>query len=460
MRPDRPDRPERPECPHGLSRRLRLVAGGSLVLLLGLAAPLHAQSNLRNTFLNLFTFGNCGQPLCLSVDAGRHEKHFIPSVVAGAGDLLGFLTNAVGTSLNDVPMAAASGGTTFMFTNGTPVATSTSAGPIFGERAPTLGRGRWFVSANATGASYKSIRGMPLSDLNLTFTHQNVADSALGSPAFENDMLNVSTGVAVNMLVSSVVVAYGLLDRVDLAVAVPFVRASVSGHSTATIVSAGTGIDSLAHFFGPVTNKQLSTSTSSSGVASGVGDVVARVKINAVETPSVGFSLMAGARFATGNKDEFLGTGATDIMGMGILSGKVGTFSPHLNLGYLHRGADFENSAVLATAGFDNLIGRRTTLALDLITGWQVGTSKLLLPAPVKYTAPITRTVNLTDIPAMRGNLIDAAVGAKIAASNRLNLVVNSLLPVNRAGVRANAVWTLGAEYNFYPHRTAVVSAP
>ncbi len=443
-------------------RRLRPVAGGSLALLLALAAPLHAQSggNLRNTFLNLFTFGDCGQPLCLSVDAGRHEKHFIPSVVQGAGDLLGFLTNAVGTSLNDVPMAAASGGTTFMFVNGTPVATSTSAGPIFGERAPTLGRGRWFVGTNVTGADYKSIRGLPLNDLNLTFTHQNVADSALGNPAFENDLLDVNTSVHVNMLVGSVVLAYGLLDRVDLAVDVPFVHASISGHSTATIVPSGTGVDSLAHFFGTAADKQLSTTTSSSGTASGIGDVVARVKVNAFQTQRMGLSLLAGARFATGNKDQFLGTGATDIMGMGILSAQTGSFSPHLNLGYLHRGADFENNAVLATAGFDNLVGRRATLALDLISSWQVGASKLVLPAPVTFTAPITRTVRLTDIPAMRDNLIDAAVGAKIAASDRLNLVLSSLLPVNRAGVRANAVWTIGGEYNFYPHRTEVVSAP
>ncbi len=432
-----------------------------LVALLALPVPAHAQ-NLRDKFLGLFTFGgNCGEPLCLSVDAGRHEKHFIPSVVAGAGDLLGFLTGAVGTSIANVPMAAASGGTTFTFTGGVPVATSTSAGPIFAERAQTLGRGRWVFAGNVTGVSFKTIRGLPLNDLNLTFTHQDVvAGSGLGSPAFENDLLDVNTNVSLDMQVGSLVMAYGLLDHVDLAVDVPFVHSSMSGFSTATIIPAGTGIDSLAHFFGDSAHKSLSTTTSSSGSASGIGDVVARVKVNLVQSPHVGFSVLAGARFPTGNKDQFLGTGGTDILGMGILSARAGTLSPHLNLGYVHRNADFMNSAVLATAGIDNLVGSRATIALDFISSWQVGASKLVLPAPVTFTAPITRTVRLTDIPDERDNLMDAAIGTKIAATSRLNIVANSLLPVNRRGVRADVVWTLGLEYNFYPRRTSVVSAP
>lgn len=431
----------------------------TLIALLAAATPLQAQT-MRDRFLNLFTFGSCGSPLCLSTDAGRHEKHFIPSVVSGADNLLGFLYSGLGTSITNIPVAAASGGTTFMFVDGAPVATSTSAGPIFGERAPTLGRGRFFLGANVTGASFKSIRGIPLNDVNLTFTHQNVADSALGNPRFENDLLDVNAAINVNVIVSSLMLTYGLLDRVDLAVNVPFVRTSLSGNSRATIVTSGTGIDSIAHFFGTSANKSLTATSSTSGSSSGIGDVMARVKINAVQTNNVGFSILAGARFPTGNQDQFLGTGKTDIMGMGILSGRAGSLTPHLNLGYIHRGAALENSDVLLTVGADNLIGRRATLALDLISSWQVGASKLVSPGPVTFQAPLVRQVQVTDIPNERDNIVDAAIGTKIAASDKLNFVLNSMLPVNRAGVRANAVWTLGLEYNFYPHRTSVVSAP
>jgi len=341
---------------------MRPASSCILALLLALPVPAQAQT-MRDRFLGLFTFGTCGEPLCLSVDAGRHEKHFIPSVVQGADNLLAFLTNAVGTSVANVPLAAASGGTTFTFAGGAPVATSTSAGPIFAERAQTLGRGRWFLAGNVTGLDFQSIRGIPLNDLNLNFTHQNVADSALGNPAFEDDLLQVNTAVSVNLLVTSLVMAYGLFDHVDLAVDVPFVRSSINGHSTATIVPSGTGIDSLAHFFGSASNKQLTATAASTGSASGIGDVVGRIKVNVVQNDHVGFALLAGARFPTGNADQFLGTGGTDIMGMGILSGRISSLSPHLNLGYVHRGAQYENSALLTTVGFDNLVGSRATIA-------------------------------------------------------------------------------------------------
>ena len=52
----------------------------------------------------------------------------------------------------DVPVSAASGGSTFRFQGGVPVRTSTSAGPIFAERAQTLGHGRVLAGITRTGA--------------------------------------------------------------------------------------------------------------------------------------------------------------------------------------------------------------------------------------------------------------------------------------------------------------------
>ena len=65
-----------------------------------------------------------------------------------------------------------------------------------------------------------------------------------------------------------------------------------------------------------------------------------------------------------------------------MVSLQYGNFSPHLNAGYVHRGGTQQNDAILATIGFDHLMGRGATLAGDLITEWQVGASKLALPQP------------------------------------------------------------------------------
>src|SRR5262249_3999677 len=121
----------------GFMRRLPLLA----VLLLPVAGPLGAQS-MSQRFQQLYTFGDCGQPLCLSVNASVHGELFLPSVRQGEHNMLAFVTGSIGASLASLPFTAGSGGATFHFENGSPVETSVSSGPIFAERAQTLGKGR------------------------------------------------------------------------------------------------------------------------------------------------------------------------------------------------------------------------------------------------------------------------------------------------------------------------------
>ena len=108
-------------------------------LLLGMHSSLYAQS-LSQRFQELFTFGSCGRPLCLEV-GGEHGPHFIPSVTQGEHDMLSFLGGSVANTLASLPFVAASSGVTFRLVDGQAVATSSSAGAIFAERAQTLGRG-------------------------------------------------------------------------------------------------------------------------------------------------------------------------------------------------------------------------------------------------------------------------------------------------------------------------------
>ena len=79
--------------------------------------------------------------------------------------------------------------------------TSISAGPIYAERAQTLGRGRLFAGLARSGLSYKTLRGIPLDAVQFTFAHQNVdfpgcdaifgADCTLyGVPTFENETID------------------------------------------------------------------------------------------------------------------------------------------------------------------------------------------------------------------------------------------------------------------------------
>jgi len=120
-----------------------------------------------------------------------------------------------------------------------------------------------------------------------------------------------------------------------------------------------------------------------------------------------------------------------------------------LNAGYLHHAGEQQNDAVLGTVGFDDRIAEGVTLAADLVTELQVGDSKLHLPGIVTYDVPFRRTLNPTNIPAIRDDIVNGSFGFKIAPARGTTLVLNTLFPLNRGGMRPNLVYTAGIEYTF-----------
>jgi hypothetical protein len=413
----------------------------------------------------LFTFGDCGEPLCLNSSTNAttvHGDHFIPAAGTAEGNLIGFLTNAIGVGVSNLPISAATSGITFSFQGGVPVQTSVSAGPIFGERVQTLGHGRVLVGVNVTGVGFKAIRGVPLDNLVFSFTHQNVcraglvaakppncpttADNQLGSPALENDVIQVNTSIDLNLQAASLLLSYGILDRVDIGVALPLVRADLKGGSVARVIASSYP---TPHFFGTTTNPALSAASAISSNATGVGDLAARLKINFGGSDRGAFGLLADARFPTGDEHNFLGSGKFSIRVLGIASARLGDFSPHLNAGYLYWSGKTYSDAFLATAGFDQLMAPWATLAVDFISQWQAGTSPVTLPPPVIFTQPVNHQVTPTDIPKRRDNLIDGSLGFKFLLRNRVILITNALFPLNDAGIRGNVTGTVGIAYGF-----------
>lgn len=416
-----------------------------LALAMLVATPLGAQT-LRERFNELFTFGNCGEPLCLDVAAAVHGQHYIPGVTQGENNLLAFLENAIGVSLGNLPFTSASSGVTFRFEGGIPVATSVSPGPVFAERSQTIGQNRFLVGVNLNGISYKDLRGIPLSDLDFRFTHQNVGAEALGDPTFENDVIEVTTDLDFSLIVASFFASYGVTDRVDVGVLVPMVWASLTGTSNATMNQFD---QPSPHFFGTDQDRELVATAETDGSAVGIGDVALRVKVNLVQRDDVGFALLGDVRLPTGDDENFLGSGDAAFRALGILSARTGNFSPHVNAGFVSRGGETQTNSAVATVGFDQLLAPWATLAVELVSDFQVGDSPLILPEPVTFTAPTTRVLDITDIPDMSDNLVDASLGFKFVTPQDFRIVANVLLPLSDGGIRPTALWTVGVERTF-----------
>lgn len=432
-----------------MRHRVVLAACAALVA----AGPVRAQS-MRDRVRQLFTFGTCGQQVCLDTTVlFGHGDHFIPASVTTGSTLVAFLSTAIGVSVSNTPISSASSGTTFRFEGGVPVRTSTSAGPVFTERAQTLGRGRWFVGVGVTAIQFARLRGVPLSDIRLSLPHQDTNPpgtprDTLGIPAFENDLVDVNVDMNVNVFVSALSLSYGLVDGVDVGVTVPFVRTAISGNSTAQIVLVGG--DTLHHFAGSTGADPLLTSASSvDASAAGLGDIEGRLKVNIAQGSRIGVALLGYARFPTGDEQDLLGEGRFSGRGLGVVSARFGDFSPHVNLGVTVRDAPDLNNSVETSAGFDALLSPWSTMAVDLLGSWQVGSSKVDVPPPVQYQAPAPHQVEVTNIPSRRDDFLSLSLGFKLRTRGGLQFVTNALFPLRDSGLQPTVMWTGGLEYVF-----------
>lgn len=416
--------------------------------------------DLRSRIAQLFIFGTGTDPLFLAGPGNSHGGHFVPSAVAQNGSLIAFLIDAIGGSIANVPIGATSGSETFKFANGVPVRTSTSAGPIFAERAQTMGRGRSLMGVGRSSFNFSSLRGIPIDNVKLTFTHENVdfpgcaaqnegLDCRLmGVPLKENDVIDLGLNLHISVDVTTLYATYGLFDRVDVGVVLPLVNTQLRGQSNAQISPFGG--PSATHFFaGSPTAPVLQAARVVEGSAFGLGDVALRTKLLIRESPGASLSILGEARFPTGDETDLLGAGKFAARGLAVLSGRVGDVSPHANVGYLYRAGKTQNSAVVATGGFDAQIARGVTLAADLVSELQVGHTRLNLPSPVHIDYPFQRTIVPTTIPDMRDDIVNGSFGFKFATPSAVTIVTNALVPLNSGGLRSHVIYTGAIEYSF-----------
>jgi len=442
-----------------------MVVLGSLVL--PIPASIASAQGLREKISSLFIFGPGQDPLFLAgsgdpnnpISLQAHGSHFVPASAAENASVIGFLTDALGASVANVPIGSTSGAETFRFEAGVPVRTSTSAGPIFAERAQTLGRGRLLAGISRSGFRFATLRGVDMNDIDLTFTHQNVdfpgcsaqfgGDCALmGVPVLENDVMDFRLSMDLEVKTTAMYMTFGVTDNFDFGLVIPIVQAEFRGQSDAEIRPFG-GTSAAHYFAGTSDNPVLTAHRESLGSASGLGDIALRVKVSLHNAPAASFGFLLDGRFPTGSEEDLLGSGKFAGRGLAIFDSRIGDFSPHINVGYLYHAGQQQNDAVLGTVGFDHRMSDVVTLAADLVSELQVGDSRLHLPPVVNYESPFRRTVNPTNIPDVRDDIVNGSFGFKFTPLAKTTIVLNSLFPLNRGGMRPNLLYTFGFEYLF-----------
>jgi len=298
------------------------------------------------------------------------------------------LNVALAAQLASFPLASSSGGYTFgLSPRGEVVPTSTTFGPLFAERAVTIGRQQLNLGFTQQSTSYSAFDGQSLDPFSagLRFISQhnnccpagaNPADVTDLAPAFERDLLLSTLRASMKTSTTAFFANYGLTDRLDVGVALPIVHVSIDARVDGEILRLGSTDTSTTHSFDAAGDRL--TFKTNSGSATGLGDILLRSKYTAYRTATTAFAGAVDLRVPTGDKDNLLGTGATQAHVFFIASGEYGRWSPHVNFGYTFSSGD---TSVLASS--------QTT-----VPGVTVNETDLSVPDEVNYTFGFSTAVN------------------------------------------------------------------
>jgi hypothetical protein len=446
--------------PANASRRLPLT---SLILSFGLVTalqtpPSEAQiSPLAELIPNLF------DRTVVLAETG-HQAHFVDSseLLSAAGIQL---NSSVVSQLGTFPVSSASGGFTFEFDPELNLfARSTeSLGPIFSERAETLGKGKMSFGINVSRFEYDVVDGLDLrnGDLEFTLTHLDTNhDGSSVETFFEGDLVFVNALLDVRSQATVFFVSYGMSERLDISVAIPIVQVDMTAQLQTTILRQATEgfSDPPFHIFSNGTDSEL---YEDSGSSSGIGDVLLRSKYRFFDRERGGLAFQLDLRLPTGEEAELLGTGATQVKGLLVGSSHFGAFSPHVNLGYTmsNGGNDLVGDLpdeINVSLGFDAAIHPRVTLAGDVLWRSLIDARQIRVeliefaykpfdaPLPLSIQRPTLETV-MQDV-----DLIDLSVGLKINVAKQLLLTTNLLYSLSDDGLRDRGIVPLiGLDYSF-----------
>jgi len=438
-----------------MRRIARLAAMLAFVLLPKTSSAQNA--GLSGFLLRFFAPSN---PVILA-DTG-HAAHF--GSQPGAQATLTQLNRGIASQLATFPVGSSSGGFSYTFDPALGVfsRSTDSFGPIFAERANTAGKGKFSFGANATRFTFDSFEGDSLrdGDITLFLTHSDLnRDGDHLDFFFEGDVIRANLFLDITAETASIFANYGVTDRLDVGMALPYLRIDMEARVHERIEKFSTaGEPFVFHIFPNGTDDNVIVAR---GRAEGFGDLVLRAKYR-LRKSTEGGGLAAGLdlRLPTADETELLGSGATQAKLYLIASGSGKRFSPHVNVGYtFSRGGSAVTGPlpdeINYTAGFDAALLRRVTFTADIIGRTLRDFDRIVkVEREWEFThgngGPV-ETTTILDYQLQRDNLnvLLGSVGLKINPFGRLLLSGNVLLSQGKRGLQDFVTPVVSIDYTF-----------
>ncbi len=390
-------------------------------------------------------------------DGSTHSAHFNSDFQSNFTQF----NVALASQLTSLPLPSPASGFTYRFdaSTGTFVRSTQSFGPILTDRAETIGRGRFSFGYNFQHYSFDHLEGISLSQVPSVFRHDSYE---LGGG--RTDVVRTSNAIDASIAQWTGALTYGISDRFDVSLAVPVVQTHLGVQSSATILRLGTGPNKLVHFFrDPDAPGGLGSERTfeTEGSASGLGDLIVRVKGGVLRQASQGLAAGIDVRLPTGDERNLLGSGAAGLRPFLAYSASYRRLSPHVNLSYLWNG-----SSVLAgdpstgdkadvpdqfqyAVGADLGVTDKFSVVVDWLSREVIDSPRVRLDT-LHLTGPYG-SEDVPDIVFDRGSFwtSGAAVGFKSNVAGRLLVDFNLRFTVGENGLTDRVTPLLGIEYTF-----------
>ena len=365
-----------------------------------------------------------------------------------------------GTALVDqfvsLPLPSPTSGFTYQFDPSLGIfqRTTRSFGPILADRADTLGARRVSVGFAFQRFTFDSVEGLDLQSVPAVFTHDNA--QLLGG---RQDVVTTTNAIDVRVNQTTAYLTLGVTEQFDLSIAVPFISNSVKVVSTATIQRLGT-TNPLTHFFRQADGEIGEVRVfNAQGSASGIGDVVVRVKHSLRKRETSGLAAGLDLRIPTGDAMNLLGSGTPGVQPFAIWSGTYRQVSPHINVGYRWNGSSVlaGNPSTGESGNFPDDLGYalgadisanpHLTIAFDVLGRYTINAERL---QQEEFHALDGRsTFPNIGFAVDSYNALSGSMGMKAMLADKLLLTGNILFSLDDHGVRDRVTPMLGLEYSF-----------
>ena len=432
--------------------RTKIMKGVVLATLVLGGASLAEARNLSDRISLLF--GDRGIEAAVDRNAVPHRAHFTSTSLA----TLGLLVKQMAASAADFPAISTAPGFTYQYNMQLQVfeRSSNLLGPVFVERPETLGRGKIDFGFSYLYINFDELNGKNLDHLSFRGLAHNdccAQPPSPGVPAFEKDTADLFfQKFTLQSHVFSLFATYGITDRWDINILLPFVFTHFQLRAQAVLNNeSGTNTHSFANTAG-----QTSEVRSTSDDPVGIGDLLIRTKYHLIDNN--GFNLAAGAtlRLPTGDERNFQGLGDYLLTPFLTLSQEYGRFHLHASGGIEVNWDASDRSRARYAAGVAFSLIDQLALNVDIIGNSYLQSDRLSVKVPQFVNAPGTSEALPKTLPTtktfsskIRPDIVDLAVGFKANVYGAIVGYANVFLPLNDDGIRANVIPSAGLEVGF-----------